>query len=147
VTAALLAAAERFGRPERTAADLRPRDAVVIGFAQALALFPGVSRSGATISAGLFRRLQRPEAARFSFLISVPVMIGAGVVGLRDLTSLSPDAATLVTLAVGFATAAIVGYLAIRWFLAYLAGHSLIVFSIYCLIVGLGTLILQLART
>lgn len=145
VTAGLLTAAERFGKPERPASDLRPPDALIIGLAQALALFPGISRSGATISAGLFRRLLRPEAARFSFLMSVPVMIGAGVVGLRDLAALSPDVSSLAPLVVGFVTAAVVGYLSIRWLLGYLTSHSLIIFAIYCAVVGLATLILQLA--
>jgi undecaprenyl-diphosphatase len=142
ITGAMLAAAERFGRPERPLTSLRWPDAVVVGAAQALALFPGISRSGSTISAGLVRGLLRPEAARFSFLMSIPVMIGAGLVGLKDLADLSPDAGLLLPVAVGFVTAAIVGYLCIRWLLRYLAGHRLTVFAVYCFAVGsLGLLL------
>ena len=136
VTAALLAAAERFGHPEKSVDSLNAVDATVIGAAQALALLPGVSRSGSTISAGLFRRLQRPEAARFSFLLSIPAMLGAGLVGLRDLADLTPGIEMLLPVAVGFVTAAVVGYLVIRWLLAYLAGHRLTVFAVYCFAVG-----------
>jgi undecaprenyl-diphosphatase len=136
-TAALLAGAERFGRPTRSLELAKRDDALIVGAAQALALFPGVSRSGSTVAAGLFRGLLRPEAARFSFLMSVPAMIGAGVIGLKDLSDLSPDSSLLLPVAVGFVAAAIVGYLVIRWLLAYLAGHRLTVFAVYCFIVGI----------
>ncbi|HMK09101.1 MAG TPA: undecaprenyl-diphosphate phosphatase [Anaerolineales bacterium] len=137
VTGALLAASERYGRPERALDGATRTDALIIGSAQALAIFPGISRSGSTISTGLLRRFRRPDAARFSFLMSIPVMIGAGAVGLKDLAALSPSAGLLLPVAVGFAAAAIVGYLAIRWMLAYLAGHRLTVFAVYCFVVGL----------
>ncbi len=88
VTAALLLAAERIGKRLRPLETATWRDAVWIGLAQALALFPGLSRSGATISAGLLRGFDRPGSARFSFLLSIPVMIGAGVLTLGDLAAL-----------------------------------------------------------
>ena len=137
VTAALLAGAERFGRPQKTLDRLSGVDAIAVGAAQALALLPGISRSGSTISAGLLRGLQRAEAARLSFLMSIPVMIGAGLVGLKDLADLSPGPELLLPVAIGFLTAAVVGYLTIRWLLAYLAGHRLTVFAAYCFIVGI----------
>lgn len=137
LTAALLAGGERFGRSERSTANLLPSEAVFIGFAQALALFPGISRSGATISAGLLRRLDRREAARFSFLMSIPVMLGAGLIGLRDLLSVATDAVSMAPILVGFLTAALVGYLSIRWLLRFLVHHRLYPFAAYCLIVGL----------
>jgi len=146
VTAALLAGAEQFGRPRRSLDELHWRDALTIGAVQALALFPGISRSGSTISAGLFRGLLRPESARFSFLMSIPVMLGAAVVGLKDLADLSPEFTSLAPLAVGFVTSAIVGYLLIRWLLAYLAGHRLTVFAVYCFIVGTAGLVLSWLR-
>jgi len=136
-TAALLAGAERFGRPQRTLDRLSGVDAIAVGAAQALALLPGISRSGSTISAGLLRGFQRAEAARLSFLMSIPVMIGAGLVGLKDLADLSPGPELLLPVAIGFLTAAVVGYLTIRWLLAYLAGHRLTVFAAYCFIVGI----------
>lgn len=137
VTAAMLAASERLGRPQRLLDTLRWPGALVVGAAQALALLPGISRSGSTISAGLLRGLLRPEAARLSFLMSIPVMIGAGLVGLKDLADLSPTPDLLLPVAIGFLTAAVVGYLTIRWLLAYLASHRLTVFAAYCFIVGI----------
>jgi len=136
-TGALLAGGECFGRPQRTLDRLSGVDAIAVGAAQALALLPGISRSGSTISAGLWRGLQRAEAARLSFLMSIPVMIGAGLVGLKDLFGLSPGPELLLPVAIGFLTAAVVGYLTIRWLLAYLAGHRLTVFAAYCFIVGI----------
>ena len=143
VTAAFLAAAEHFGRPHRSLDGLRWPDVLTVGSAQALALFPGISRSGSTISAGLFRGLLRQESARFSFLMSIPVMLGAAVIGLRDLAALSPDLSSLAPLVVGFVTSAIVGYLVIRWFLSYLASHRLTVFAVYCFAVGITGLALS----
>jgi undecaprenyl-diphosphatase len=141
VTGALLAGAERFGRPQRDLNRVTALDAVAVGAAQALALLPGISRSGSTISAGLLRGLQRSEAARLSFLMSIPVMIGAGLVGLKDLADLSPGLELLLPVVVGFLTAAIVGYFTIRWLLAYLAGHRLTAFAAYCFVVGIGGLV------
>ena len=113
---------------------------------QALALFPGISRSGSTISAGLVRGLLRPEAARFSFLMSIPVMIGAGLVGLKDLADLSPGAGLLLPVAVGFVTAAIVGYLCIRWLIGYLNRNSLYGFAAYCVAASLFCLLVAVLR-
>jgi undecaprenyl-diphosphatase len=143
VTAAMLAGAERLGRPQRSLDELRPVDALIVGVAQALALFPGISRSGSTISAGLVRGLLRPESARFSFLMSVPVLLGAAVVGLKDLAELSPATVSLAPLVVGFLTSAVVGYLVIRWLLTYLGGHRLTVFAVYCFVVGSVGLVLS----
>ncbi len=143
LTAALLAASERIGRRRRSLDGLQLPDALWIGLAQALALFPGVSRSGATIAGGLARDLKRPDAARFSFLMAVPIMIGAGLVALADLAR-TPDAAAQVPpLLVGFAAAAFVGYLAIRWLLAYLTRRPLSIFIAYCTLAGLAGLALS----
>jgi undecaprenyl-diphosphatase len=143
LTAALLYASERLGRPRRDLPSLTVADALWVGLAQALALLPGVSRSGATIAGGLGRGLHRPEAARLSFLMSVPVFLGAGLVATRDLAA-SPHALTQAPpLVVGFVTAAVVGYLAIRWLLAYLARRPLTPFAVYCLLAGVAGLILS----
>lgn len=145
-TAGLLLASERLGRRARAAVSLRLADALWIGAAQALSLFPGVSRSGATIAGGLTRGLTRPEAARFSFLMAVPVMLGAGALTALDLLA-APDAlAQIPPLAIGFLTAAVVGYLAIHWLLSYLARRPLTGFAVYCLIVGAGALLLGALR-
>ena len=140
-TAALLVLGELIGRRRRNLAQLNWGDALVVGLFQVLALFPGVSRSGSTISGGMVRHLDRPTAARFSFLMSVPVMLGAGVVALKDLLTMPALGAAWLPVLVGFLTAAAVGYLAIRWLLRYLGSHSLYVFAVYCVLVGVLILV------
>jgi undecaprenyl-diphosphatase len=140
-TAALLVAAERVGKRARGIGDIRWLNALWIGIFQALALFPGVSRSGATITGGMVNHLKRPEAARFSFLMAVPVMIGAGVLATFDLAQL-PDLSTFaVPMLTGFLTAGVVGYLAIHWLLRYLAEKTLYVFVVYLVVFSLVSLI------
>jgi undecaprenyl-diphosphatase len=119
-------------------------DALVFGLFQALSIFPGISRSGATITGGMLKNFDRPSAARFSFLISIPIMLAAGLLALKDLSQLSGLSGLLPALLVGFVTAAAVGYIAIRWLLNYLSHRSLYVFAIYCLVVGLLTILLAL---
>jgi undecaprenyl-diphosphatase len=146
ITAIILLLGERLGNRQRDMQALRILDALWIGLGQAVALFPGISRSGATISTGLTRGLRRPEAARFSFLMAVPVMLGAGSLALLDLLS-SPDALQYIPpLLGGFLAAAVVGYLAIRWLLSYLARRPLHVFAAYCALVGLAGLIVGFIR-
>ena len=140
VTAGLLVGAERLGKRQRSIETLTWLDAVWIGFFQALAIFPGISRSGSTIAGGMTRNLQRPAAARFSFLISIPIMLAAGLLAVLDLLELPHLGAALPPFLAGFAAAAIVGYLSIRWLLNYLARRSLYVFALYC--AGLATLTL-----
>jgi undecaprenyl-diphosphatase len=144
VTAALLTVGEYFGKRTRSLEQITWLDALVIGLFQAISIFPGVSRSGSTISGGMLRSIDRPSAARFSFFMSIPVLLAAGVLALKDLTQVSGFASQIPTLLIGFITAAVVGYLAIRWLLGYLSHRSLYVFAIYCLIVGLLTIILSL---
>lgn len=144
VTALLLVIAERAGKRSRNLDSITWLDAIVMGFFQVLALFPGVSRSGATITGGMIQNLDRQTAARFSFLMSVPVMLAAGLLASLDLLKV-PELATLLPAYIpGFLASAIVGYLSIRWLLAYLIRHPLYIFSIYCLSLGLITLILVL---
>jgi undecaprenyl-diphosphatase len=146
VTAGLLLGAERFGRPAAPLESATWIDALWVGLAQALSIFPGISRSGSTIAAGLTRGLQRTAAARFSFLLSIPVMIGAGLVAGLDLAALPGAAAYVPTVLVGFVAAAVVGYLSIRWLLAFVSRHSLTVFSLYCLAAGVAGLLLSWLR-
>lgn len=146
LTALLLAVSERIGNRIRTLESLTLMDSIVIGLAQALSLLPGVSRSGATISGGLMRDLERPQAARFAFLMAVPIMLGAGVVAALDLTNIPNLQANLAAILVGAAGAALVGFLAIRWLLAYLAHNSLRIFIYYCTAVGLGAVLLGSIR-
>ena len=142
LTAALLFFSEKFGKPKREINNMNWLDALWIGVGQALAILPGVSRSGATISAGLFRNLNRESAARFSFLMSIPVMLAAGLLSLKDLFEMQNLGAFLPVLAIGFIVSAVVGYLAIRFLLKFLQKNSLKSFAIYC--AGLGALILIL---
>ncbi len=137
LTAALLVLAEIVGKRKRTMEQITWFDALWIGCSQVLALLPGVSRSGATIAGGMTRNLNRSSAARFSFLMSVPVMLGAGVLAFKDLFALQTMDNLLVPLMVGYLTALISGYIAIRWLISYLSKHSLYVFAGYCLVIGL----------
>ncbi len=141
-TALLLVAAELIGHRQRAVEDLKPKDAVWVGVFQTLALLPAISRSAATLFGGMARNLRRRQAARFAFLMAVPVMPAAAVVALLQLETLPQASSLLLPLAVGFLAAAVVGYLSIRWLLNYLAAHSLFPFAIYCAIVGVLVLFL-----
>ncbi len=132
--------AERVGSRQRELAEMDGRDGLVIGLAQALALVPGVSRSGATISAGLLRGFDRAAAARYSFVLSVPAVVLSGLFELRDVGG-SGDASvasTAIATLVAFAS----GYAAIAWLLRYLAGHTLDVFVAYRITLGIAVLVL-----
>jgi undecaprenyl-diphosphatase len=146
ITAVVLGLAEWLGKRDRTIEKMTWLDALIVGIAQVLAVFPGASRSGTTISAGMGRGLDRPSAARFAFLMSVPVMLAAGSYQSLDLLKMSGMGSFLLPLAVGFVTAAIVGWLAIKWLLGYLNKHSLYIFAGYCAVVGLIVLSLQLVK-
>jgi undecaprenyl-diphosphatase len=131
--------ADAIGRKERGLETIDGRDGAVIGVAQALALVPGVSRSGATISAGLFRGLTRESAARFSFLLSVPAVVLSGLFELRHAGGGKTGAGALV---IATTLAFVTGYFAIAFLLRYLATHSVTVFVVYR--VALGALVLAL---
>ena len=144
--AILLALAEYFGKRSRNLDGMTWLDALIVGLFQILAVFPGASRSGSTISGGMLRGFDRPAAARFAFLISVPVMLAAGGYETLGVIKLPGFSAFLPGLAVGFVAAAIVGWLSVRWLLHYLNRHSLYAFSIYCAVVGLLALMLQVVK-
>ena len=144
ITALVLSLAEWLGKRIRTLEKMNWLDALFVGIAQVLSVFPGASRSGTTISAGMARGLDRPSAARFAFLLSVPVMLAAGGYQSLDLLKMSGLGSFLPLLAVGFATAALVGWFAIKWLLGYLNKHSLYPFAIYCAVIGAVCLIFAL---
>jgi undecaprenyl-diphosphatase len=146
VTAALLLISERLGRQERERTSLTTRDALWIGTAQALALFPGISRSGATIAGGMTRGLRRSEAARFSFLLAVPVILGGTVLSLFELITTPGSASQAGPLAVGFLASAGVGYPAIHLLLRHVRRRPLTGFALYCLAAGIGSLVLSVLR-
>ena len=135
--AILLTLAEFLTRKNRSLSSVTWLDALIVGLFQIIAVFPGASRSGATISGGMFRGFDRPSAARFAFLMSVPVMLAAGRYEMLDVLKMPNLAEFLPLLAVGFITAAIVGWFAIKWLIDYLSKHSLYVFAAYCAIAGL----------
>lgn len=136
VNAGLLFLAELGSRRTRKLDDANPGDALWVGLFQALALLPAVSRSASTLAGGMTRNFGRRSAARFAFLMALPIMPAAAVVAFFDLGRL-PDAYGLaLPLFFGFLSAAISGYFSIRWLLKYLAERSLFPFAAYCLIVG-----------
>ena len=144
--ALVLGWADRRGRHERQIDELRFRDGVAIGLAQSLALVPGVSRSGATMSAGLLLGLTRPSAARFSFLLAVPAVLASGLFQLLALISGEVGGGEpLVWVAVATVISFGVGYAAIAWLLRFLTSHSLAVFVGYR--IALGAIVLVLAGT
>jgi undecaprenyl-diphosphatase len=132
--AMLLWYADRVGKETRPIESVRLRDAVTIGIAQACALMPGVSRSGITLTAGLFRGFKRADAARFSFLLGIPLVTAAGLKGLADLVQADPSGAEIGRIAAGMAASAISGFLAIGFLLRYLQTSSTTVFVVYRII-------------
>lgn len=134
---AIMLIADRTSRRDRDIGTLGLRDAVIIGVAQACALIPGVSRSGATISAGLFLRFQRDDAARFAFLLGTPAFFGAAILKFGDMTG---DEVELDMLAVGFASSSLVGLAAIHGLLRYLRTRDLRPFVAYRFAVAALTL-------
>jgi undecaprenyl-diphosphatase len=135
--------AERVGSQRRELTEMDVRDGLFVGLAQALALIPGVSRSGATISAGLLRGFDRAAAARYSFLLSVPAVVLSGLFELREIGDGegASAAATIIATLVAFVS----GYAAIAWLLRYLVTHTMGVFVAYR--IPLGALVLVLAAT
>ncbi|HMJ79580.1 MAG TPA: undecaprenyl-diphosphatase UppP [Candidatus Dormibacteraeota bacterium] len=144
--AAILWLADRLGRRDRQMDGLHVRDAAIIGGAQALALFPGTSRSGITIAAGFFLGLTGEAAARFAFLMAVPVVFGAVVWKMRELVGGGLSAGDAAPLVAGFLAAAIAGVLAIRFLLGYLRGHGLGIFVAYRIVAACVVVVWLLAR-
>jgi undecaprenyl-diphosphatase len=136
----LLLLAEQVATRRRTIEDINGRDATMIGFAQALALIPGVSRSGATITAGLFAGFDRASAARYSFLLSVPAVVVSGLFEARKIGD--EGGIGFVPTALATLAAFVVGYASIAWLLKWLASHSTMVFVVYR--VALGALVIGL---
>jgi undecaprenyl-diphosphatase len=141
---AVIAAAEHFGRQTRHVGQLTYADAVVVGLAQTLALVPGTSRSGATISAGLFAGLDRELAARFGFLLAIPAVLASGLFSLPDAFHPvgSGMSATGGQLLVATVIAFAVGWAAVAWFLRFLVRHSMYWFVGYRVVAGLLVLVL-----
>jgi len=146
ITAALLILAERFGRRSKELAEIGWKDALFIGFAQALAIFPGISRSGATITGGMLRDLKRPAATRFAFLMAIPIMLAAGLAASYELITILHFQDLLIVFLPGMIASAIVSYFSIRWLLGFLARRPISIFAIYCGALGIVVLLFSALR-
>jgi undecaprenyl-diphosphatase len=142
--------AERLASHQRRMNQLTYRDSILIGLAQALAIFPGVSRSGSTITAGLALGLERETAARFSFLLSAPIVAGAGLKSLlsisKGIQSGAMGGSDFVLFAAGFVAAAVSGYFCIKLLLRFLQSHSTNVFIYYRWLLAVLVLVIALFR-
>lgn len=154
VTTVLLVSAEKLSKRALSSGSLKKQesmrwtDALIIGIMQAVAIAPGISRSGATISGALFRKLDRDLAARFSFLLSIPAILGALVLHLKDLVELgsagtSEGSLSLTAITIGTLTSAIVGFFAVKFMLKIIREKSLYGFAIYTGVLGILVLIDQ----
>lgn len=141
ITGILLYYSERQNHGNITAKDMSFKKALIIGICQGLAVLPGISRSGSTIASGLCLDLEREYAARYSFLLSIPAVLGAGVIQIKDIATI--DISISIILA-GFLSSVIFGYLAIKLLMKMIKGWSLDIFAYYCWIVGLLTVVLTI---
>jgi undecaprenyl-diphosphatase len=147
VTGFILWFSETLGRRVRGLNSITLKDALLIGFGQAVAILPAISRSGTTIGVGLVLGLERPAAARFSFLMSVPIILGAGLLKVLDAAQTGVPRDVVLLMFAGFIAAAITGYLCIAFLLNFLATRNLRTFAIYCWCVGAIVLLLVWARS
>ncbi|GBE58298.1 undecaprenyl-diphosphatase [bacterium BMS3Abin01] len=143
-TGVLIEVGEDVGSKRRGLGRMKIRDAVYIGMMQALAIAPGISRSGTTISMGLFLGLKRETAARYSFLLSIPVIAGAAVLKMRH--GIGGSGVSNPALIAGFLAAALSGFAAVWFLMNFIRRHSLRVFAYYCWVVGAGVLALHFFR-
>lgn len=141
ITGIILYYSERHSSGNITEKDMSFKQAITIGICQGLAVLPGISRSGATIASGLCLGLNREYSARYSFLLSVPAVVGAAVFKVKDLATI--DATTTVLVA-GFLSSVIFGYLSIKLLMKMIEGWSLDIFAYYCWIVGILTFVLSI---
>ena len=145
VVALLMWLGEKVGKLTTPLTRITLVDALIIGVAQAFALIPGVSRSGSTITAGLFKGLTREAAVRFSFLLSTPLIAGAALVKAHELHKEGLPADMQMPVLVGIIVSALVGYAAIAWLIRYLQSNSLRVFIVYRIVAGVAVIALALA--
>lgn len=147
ITAALLVASEVFDKKNKEIDSITWKDALWIGAFQLLSIFPGISRSGSTITGGMIRNLKRKTAGQFAFLMSIPIMLAAGIIGIVDLFKIPNLNHFLPIMVTGFIIAAVVGYFSIKWLINYINNHSLLPFAGYCLLLGAGSLLLNIYNT
>ncbi|HCF56746.1 MAG TPA: undecaprenyl-diphosphatase [Myxococcales bacterium] len=140
--ALLLVLAERLARHHRDLQQVTLRDSIAVGLAQAVALIPGASRSGVTLTAGLFHGLKRDAAARFSFLLSIPATVAAGVFEMRHLAGMTHGGLPIGAVVIGTLSSFVFGLAAIAGLLRYLQTHTTGVFIVYRIVLGVGILAL-----
>ncbi len=138
----VLLLAERMGSRKREMSSISLWDSIVIGVSQCLALMPGVSRSGITITSGLFLGLDRRSAARFSFLLSTPIILAAGLMKTKYLLHSAHSGEQLLVLFAGIVTSSVVGFFAIKYMLRFLEKHSYYIFVWYRIVVGLAVMLI-----
>ncbi len=132
----LLLYVDNTAKLSRNSKDIGPKDTLIVGFAQALALIPGTSRSGITMTAGLWRGLKREDAARFSFLLAAPISLGAGLYKALGLVSNPEPTVSMLQVGVGIVVSGLVGLAVIKWLLKYLGSHNLRLFVAYRIAFG-----------
>lgn len=142
VMSILLLTAEKVGSRTREVKDIGGRDGLLIGLGQAMAIIPGCSRSGSTLTAALLLGLKREDAARFSFLLGIPAIVLSGLLELKTALQKGLTGDSTVGLLIGLAVATVVSYAAIWWMLKYLKNHSTMVFIVYRLIFGVAVIVL-----
>ena len=140
--ALMLAVAEKVGSHKRGINTIGAKDGLLVGLGQAMALIPGCSRSGSTLTVAMLLNLKRDEAARFSFLLGMPALIISGIVELYHMYKAGMSDTGIVDLAVGFVVSAVVSYVAIAWLLRYLAHHATWLFVGYRVIFGIAVIVL-----
>lgn len=140
VMGCLLLLAEKVAKHERGIESITGKDGFLVGLGQAMALIPGCSRSGSTLTVAMFLNLKREDAARFSFLLGIPALILSGLLELKEMFSEPMSNAATTDLAVGLLVSTIVSYAAIAWFIKYLKKHSTLVFVVYRFIFGILTI-------
>jgi undecaprenyl-diphosphatase len=138
----LLLLAERIGKHKRDMTTIRGLDGLLVGLGQAMALIPGCSRSGSTLTVALFLGLKREDAARFSFLLGIPALVLSGGLELKDMLKEGLSSAASLDLVVSLVVSAAVSYAAIAWFLKYLRNHSTLIFVAYRLLFGIAVVVL-----
>jgi undecaprenyl-diphosphatase len=141
ITGCLLYFTDKVKKVERTEGDMNITDAIVIGLAQAVALMPGISRSGTTIAFGIFRKINGETAARFSFLLSIPAIVGATVLELGYVQSIPPG--EMIVYTAGMASAAVTGFFALKLLFFMIKKRELRIFAYYCWIIAITTLIVK----
>ena len=142
--ALILYLAQKINKGTKSLGDIKLRDAFLIGLAQSLAIFPGISRSGATIASGLFLNLKKEEAVRFSFLLSFPIILGAGILKLKDIISQGSNHAFYFW--TGFSVSALFGLLSIHFLFRFIRKYSFNLFIWYRVVVSLLVIILFVLR-